>query len=174
MDNRPKDSVIWVSRIIRRAILPNLLFIIMAVCTGCRGEEMVYLNLQHLNQVDYADSAAVLAMWDELHAASTLQGIVNRKKPRLYVDYIINGQKAIDAHWWNLYRRKGEWLAGRDTLTLFSVEEAVKHFAGELEGVVAYDTRVASTSNVASAVAGIENLLAVRYDKGPSSLYSRL
>ena len=98
-----------------------LFFLIAAFCSGCRAEVLVYLNLRHLGAVDYADSAAVLAMWDELHVASTLQGIVNRKKPRLYVDYITNGQKAIDAHWWHLFRRKGEWLAGRDTLTLCSV-----------------------------------------------------
>ena len=149
-------------------------FLIAAFCSGCRAEVLVYLNLRHLGAVDYADSAAVLAMWDELHVASTLQGIVNRKKPRLYVDYITNGQKAIDAHWWHLFRRKGEWLAGRDTLTLCSVEEAVAYFRKELRGVVAYDTNVASTSNVASAIAGIENLLAVRYDVTPGSLYSRL
>lgn len=146
----------------------------MTSCTECRSEELIYLNLRHLNRVDYTDSAAVLAMWDELHAASTLQGIVNRKKPRLYVDYVMNGQKAIDAHWWNLYRRKGEWLAKRDTLTVFSVEETVAHFCKELKGVVVYDPQVASTSNVASAIAGIENLLAVRYDRSPGSLYSRL
>ena len=151
-----------------------LFFLIAAFCSGCRAEVLVYLNLRHLGAVDYADSAAVLAMWDELHVASTLQGIVNRKKPRLYVDYITNGQKAIDAHWWHLFRRKGEWLAGRDTLTLCSVEEAVAHFRKELRGVVAYDTNVASTSNVASAIAGIEDLLAVRYDVTPGSLYSRL
>ena len=112
MDYRPEDAVIRASRIIRRAIPAHLLFVIMAVRIGCKGEEMVYLNLRHLNQVDYADSAAVLAMWDELHAASTLQGIVNRKKPRLYVDYVTNGQRAIDAHWWNLYRQRGNGLQG--------------------------------------------------------------
>lgn len=151
-----------------------LFFLIAAFCSGCRAEVLVYLNLRHLGAVDYADSTAVLALWDELHVASTLQGIVNRKRPRLYVDYITNGQKAIDTHWWHLFRRKGEWLAGHDTLTLFSVEEAVAHFRKDLRGVVAYDTNVASTSNVASAVAGIEDLLAVRYDVTPGSLYSRL
>ena len=151
-----------------------ILFFVIALCVGCRSGKLVYLNLRHLNDVNYNDSIAVLAMWDELHAASTLQGIVNRKKPRLYVDYVVNGKKAIDAHWWSLYRRKGKWLAGRDTLTLFSVAEAVPHFCKELKGVVAYDTHVASTSNVASAIAGIENLLAVRYDTEPGSLYSRL
>ena len=157
---------------VKKSGLVLILFLI--ACLGCRGEQLVYLNLRHLNQVNYADSAAVLAMWDELHAASTLQGIVNRKRPRLYVDYVMNGRTAIDQHWWNLYRRKGEWLAGRDTLTLYSVQEAVMHFAHELDGVVAYDSRVASTSNVASAVAGIDNLLALRYDSSAESLYSRL
>lgn len=151
-----------------------LLILFMFACITCRSEKVVYLNQRHLNRVDYADSAAVLAMWDELHAASTLQGIVNRKRPRLYVDYVVNGKKAIDEHWWNLYRCKGEWLSGRDTLTLYSVEEAVRYFAHELDGVVAYDSRVASTSNVASAVAGIDNLLALRYDKTTESLFSRL
>ena len=152
-----------------------LVFLIMLTfCAGSRSERLVYLNLRHLGTVDYADSSAVLAMWDELHAASTLQGIVNRHRPRLYVDYVVNGQKAIDAHWWSLFRRKGEWLAGRDTLTLFSVDEAVTYFRKELSGAVVYDPQVASTSNVASAVAGIENLLAVRYDRSPGSLYSRL
>lgn len=151
----------------------TVLFIV-AAGMGCRSEEMVYLNLRHLNGVDYGDSAAVLAMWDELHAASTLQGIVNRSRPRLYVDYVVNGKIAVDAHWWGLYRREGEWLAGRDTLTLFSVEDAVEHFRRDINGVVAYDSKVASTSNVASAIAGIEGLVAVRYDGEPGSLYSRL
>ena len=146
----------------------------LPLCAGCRCQKLVYLNLRHLNNTDYADSSAVLAMWDELHAASTLQGIVNRKKPRLYVDYVMNGRKDIDAHWWTLYRRRGEWLSGRDTLTLFSVEEAVNYFRNELKGVVVYDSKVASTSNVASAVAGIENLLALRYDTKAGSLYNRL
>ena len=46
-----------------------------------------------------------------------------------------------------------------------------KHF---IDGVVVYDSSIASTSNVASAVAGVENLVAVRYDPVPGSLYSRI
>ena len=40
--------------------------------------------------------------------------------------------------------------------------------------MVVYDSKVASTSNIASSVAGIENLIAVRYDISPNSLYTRL
>ncbi|MCR4921610.1 MAG: hypothetical protein K5945_07905, partial [Bacteroidaceae bacterium] len=88
------------------------------------GQPILYLDLRHLNATDYADSLAVLDMWDELHAASTLQGIVNRRRARLYVDYVKNGALPVDAWWWSVYRREG-WLAGRDTLTLHSVPEAV-------------------------------------------------
>ncbi|MCR4921950.1 MAG: hypothetical protein K5945_09670, partial [Bacteroidaceae bacterium] len=52
--------------------------------------------------------------------------------------------------------------------------EAVGQLRKEVRGVVVYDPLVASTSNVASAVAGIEQLIAVRYDPRPTSLYSRL
>ena len=135
---------------------------------------MVYLDLRHLNRADYADSLAVLQVWDDLHAVATLQGTVNRRRPQLYIDYIENGPLAVDAHWWKTYRRTGEWLSGRDTLRLTSVVEAVEYFKDQLRGAVVYDPGVPSTSNVASAVAGIDDLLAVRYDTRPQSLYSRL
>src|SRR5699024_4994793 len=47
-------------------------------------------------------------------------------------------------------------------------------YAPYIEGVVVYDGNIASTSNVASSVAGIENLVAIRYDETPGSLYDRL
>ena len=71
------------------------------------ARHIVYLDLRHLNEVDYADSTAVLDVWDELHATATLQGIVNRQRARLYVDYVVNGTTAVDAWWWAMYRRDG-------------------------------------------------------------------
>ena len=150
-----------------------LLFLLPLLVQARAGKPIVYLDLRHLNEVDYSDSLAVLDMWDELHATATLQGIVNRRDARLYVDYIMNGTTDVDAWWWAMYRRDG-WLAGRDTLTLHSVEEAVSCFRRDVRGAVVYDSRVASTSNVASAIAGIEGLVAVRFDPRPQSLYSRL
>src|SRR5690606_11383511 len=44
----------------------------------------------------------------------------------------------------------------------------------EIDGAVVYDPNVSSTSNVASAVAGIENLIAVRYDTTYNSLYQKV
>lgn len=138
------------------------------------GHTLVYLDLRPLLHTDYTDSLALLDAWDQLHTVSTLQGIVNRREPRLYIEYVECDGRSIDAYWWHKYRAPGEWLGGRDTLCLHTVEEAVLYFCSQLRGAVVYDSFVPSTSNVASAVAGVEDLLALRYDPRPSSLYSRL
>ena len=121
-----------------------------------RQEPLVYIDMRYTLRVNYRDSLAVIGVWDDLHAISALQGIVNRDKPRLYIEYVEDNGCSIDAYWWNRYRRKGEWLFGRDTLCLKSVEEAVRYFRHLLRGVVAYDPNVPSTSNVASSVAGMD------------------
>lgn len=139
-----------------------------------KQEPIVYIDMRYTLKADYKDSMAVISVWDDLHTISALQGIVNRDKPRLYIEYIETNGRSIDAYWWNRYRSEGEWLYGRDTLRLQSVEEAVRYFQPLLKGVVAYDSNVASTSNVASSVAGVENLLPLRWDASPQSLYQRL
>lgn len=47
-------------------------------------------------------------------------------------------------------------------------------FRSEIHGLVVYDEKVPATSNAASTVAGADDLLCVRYDSGPDSLYSWL
>ncbi|MBO5784901.1 MAG: hypothetical protein J6R05_02385, partial [Bacteroidaceae bacterium] len=137
-------------------------------------KEVVFLDLHALHQTDLNDSIQVLDMWDALHCASTLQGIVNRTSPRLYVRYVTSHGIDIDSHWWNIYRRKGEWLHACDSIPCNRVEDAVAAFRSCVKGAVVYDSNVPSTSNVASSVAGAENLIALRYDPRPQSLYSRL
>ena len=73
-----------------------------------------------------------------------------------------------------MYRQEGEWLADRETLKLRDIAEAIAYYRDEINGVVLYDPAVASTSNVASAIAGIEDLVAIRYDTSATSLYSQL
>lgn len=83
-------------------------------------------------------------------------------------------QLDIDKYWLNKYRRKGQWLYRKETVTYNTIEDLVSAYAGYIKGVVLYDERVPSTSNVASAVAGAEDLLPIRYDLDSESLYSRL
>lgn len=150
------------------------LFLAVITAEAKHQEPIIYIDMRYTLRADYRDSVAVVGVWDDLHTISALQGIVNRDKPRLYIEYIETNGRSIDAYWWNRYRSEGEWLYGRDTLRLQSVEEAVRYFQPLLKGVVAYDSNVASTSNVASSVAGVENLLPLRWDASPQSLYQRL
>ena len=152
------------------------LFILRLSLLACPAREPIrILDLRAFNQTDLTDSAAVLRLWDTMHATATLQGIVNRRSPRLYIRYIRNHlRQDIDDYWWQRYRRPGEWLAGTDTLECASLPDAVQAFRSDVRGLVVYDSRVAATSNVASTVAGVEDLVAVRYDPSPASLYSQL
>ena len=49
-----------------------------------------------------------LDCWDEMHALSTLQGIVNRTTATLYIDYVGEDGKNIDKYWWDIYSAAGE------------------------------------------------------------------
>jgi len=144
--------------------------------------EIIVYDLRRTLDCPVSNSPAYLDVWDECHAVFTLQGIVNRDAPRLFVDYIIAqgaGQKIdVDRHWLDKFRREGQWLDSRATSlkTCASLEELVAAFKplNLIKGVVLYDTNVAATSNLASTVAGVEDLIAVRYDPRPGSVYSRL
>lgn len=137
-------------------------------------DPVTILDLTYLLRYDYAKPDTVKKVWDILHAAATLQGIVNRDAPRLYIKYVVSGGVNIDDYWWNIYRRPGKWLAQRDTLVLKDIYAAIRYYKSFLRGAVVYDQHVASTSNVASSIAGIENLIALRYDTTPGSLYSNV
>jgi len=49
-------------------------------------------------------------MWDDIHTVATLQGIVNRDAPRLFINYVVESGIEIDTYWWNKYRQQGKWL----------------------------------------------------------------
>ncbi len=160
--------------------MKNFLYLVIFLCAYslhvAGADHTIYLlDFRYLNKYDLHDPAKVRSIWDLLHAAATLQGVVNRESPRLYIRYVENerGQN-VDDYWWKKYRQPGEWLADRDTVVLSGLPEALRIFRREIDGVVVYDPAVASTSNVASSVAGVENLVAVRYDSSPSSLYTQI
>ncbi|MDO5571180.1 MAG: GxGYxYP family putative glycoside hydrolase [Bacteroidales bacterium] len=139
-----------------------------------KEKPIVIFDMRYLLEKDYSDQNQVKQVWDELHAVSTLQGIVNRVKPRLYIKYVNENNICIDEYWWNKYRKPGKWLYNKDTLELKSIEDVIYYFINDINGLVVYDPNVAATSNLASSIAGIENLIAVRYDAAPNSLYNKL
>ena len=132
------------------------------------------VDMRFLLDKDMKNPENVKLIWDQLHTLSTLQGVVNRNQPRLYIKYIKEGKIEVDEYWWNKYRQPGEWLEKVDSIQLSSVIDAIRYYKNDIKGMVVYDSNVPSTSNVASAVAGIESLIAVRYDEDPQSLYQQI
>ena len=118
--------------------------------------------------------ASPVDCWDELHAVTTLQGIVNRNTATIYIDYVKESRYDVDKYWWNKYSSAGGWLSGVSVKTYNTPLELIEAYLDKVKGAVVYDPAVASTSNIASAVAGIENLIAIRYNTNGSSLYTKL
>ena len=80
------------------------LFLAVITAEAKHQEPIVYIDMRYTLRADYRDSVAVVGVWDDLHTISALQGIVNRDKPRLYIEYIETNGRSIDAYWWNRYR----------------------------------------------------------------------
>ena len=120
-------------------------------------------DLRYTLETNLKTKSGLNTAWDDAHAVAALQGIVNRGAPRLYVHFVMLDDTDVDAYWWDKYSREGQWLHGKKTKEFKTIEELVSAYAKFLKGVVVYDCNVASTSAVASAVAGIEDLLPLRF-----------
>ena len=129
----------------------------------CRFDLQDYLKLIN-------DDKQAKQCWDVCHLVSVLQGLVNRDALGLYLDAIQNA----DDFWWNWMNSEGEWLEGVEVIELSTIDDLLEQFKSFYNGAVIYDPSVPATSNVASTIAGIENLLPIRYDNDPKSLYTQL
>ena len=105
--------------------------------------------------------------YDLIIFAATLQGIVNKQGPRLYFihdgEHVFGG--SIDRFWLERFRDGSKpygWLAGREIIQLNGLDGLLDTFAAELAGSVLWDTAVPATLNVATTIAGVENLAVVR------------
>ena len=78
----------------------------------------------------------------------SLQGLVNREKPRIY--YITNDQ---DQQWLDWMLKRG-WIQSTETLT--KPEELLARFRGSVKGAVVPDSSLPATKNVATMIAGVE------------------
>jgi hypothetical protein len=136
---------------------------------------VVLYDLTHLQRMEPSDQRQRRQAWDELHLVTALQGIVNRHQPRLYVVFVgDDGRGGTDHYWLDHLRQQGGWLHRAKLEKVSTVLDLVQRFRRFLNGLVVWDERVPSTALVASTAAGVQNLLPVRYDSAPDSLYSRL
>lgn len=107
--------------------------------------------------------------FEQAHLVSALQGLVNRERPRLFLRWM-----EADDFWLERLRRPGRWLEQVTLETCPSLEDLLQKFSGRYQGVVLWDPAVPATSNVASTIAGVEELLPIPERDEPGSLYRRL
>jgi hypothetical protein len=126
-------------------------------------QTVVVFDAWQLLQKDTSTPAARLKRWEELHALSALQGIVNRDQPRLYLN-LVGDKGSIDRYWWRYLSAKGRWMADAKVVELSSLKDLVVRFRPFLKGLVEWHASVPATSSVASTIAGVEDLLPVASD----------
>ena len=133
-------------------------------------------DLHYTLEIDTDQPDEIRMAWDHCHAVATLQGLVNRREPTLYVRFTDSQhhRQNVDDYWLEKLSAPGQWLHGRPIERIAGITNLVQLFRSHLRGLVVYDPNVAATSNVASAVAGVEDLLPVRYDPSEGSLYRML
>ena len=127
-----------------------------------------------LRTLDLSQASNARTTWDTIHLLSALQGLANRKTPRFYLFYCQEFGVDTDQFWMNWARNEDPWLRKSRIVPVATIENALKQFRRDYRGLVVYDERVPATSSIASTIAGVENLLPIRYDTTPGSLYLRL
>ncbi len=134
------------------------------------SESIVVFDLTYLFNLDLNDERQRHRFWDEAHLVTALEGLVNRDCPRLFVRYL----KEPDDFWWDQMIQPGGWLAERQTMRVESLDELLAHFRSFYHGAVVWDERVPATANLASTIAGCDDLLPLRFDPQEGSLYRHL
>ena len=100
-----------------------------------------------------------------------LQGIVNRDGNHIAINSLapINGYS--DKYWLKEMQKEGNYLSGTEVVEVKSPATLLRLFKDKFNGLVEWDPNVPATSNVAFTMAGIENVLPVRYSASKDSLY---
>ncbi len=101
----------------------------------------------------------------------SLQGLVNREKPTLFVG------DGVSENWFTYFRYQPEGLLyGYKQNVIRDMDTLIEIFRSEITGfgLVVWDPLQPFTSNIASTVCGVEGYLPVMYSTDPASLYVKL
>lgn len=131
---------------------------------------VAFFDLTDLFELNLNDESQRHRFWDEAQLAVSLQGLVNRTAPHLFIRYL----KDPDDFWWELMTGTNGWLAGLKIDRINNLDGLLKQFRSYYNGLVVWDERVPATANLAATIAGCDDLLAVRFDPREGSLYRRL
>lgn len=92
------------------------------------------------------------ASYDEAMAAASIQGIVNRTSPELYV---LSRTNTRPQYWLELLSKDGRWLQGREVVPLADLAALVRLGGDRIKGAVIWDDTVPASVNVATTMAGV-------------------
>ena len=130
---------------------------------------MYYFDLnEYMNNTANSEEA-----YDIANLVSTLQGLVNRDGQRLFIRFMqANGfSEDTDNYWLNYLTAEGEWLHGKNIVTVQSPMTLLEIFSNYYTGFAAWDPAVPATVNAVATACGVENLLPVRYSAVDNSLF---
>jgi hypothetical protein len=118
------------------ALLTSLLAVLLCNIAYSQIKKQPAIGLFDLDftmQWQGGDQQAISRAWDYAHTLASLQGIVNRTTPQLYVLLVKNGNADIDRYWWNKYRTPGKWLAGRDTGLYKNIVDVISAYKKQIK-----------------------------------------
>jgi hypothetical protein len=92
--------------------------------------------------------------YDEALAVASLQGIINRGSPELYV---LSRKNSWPQFWLDVLSKDGRWLQGRERMPLPDINALVKLAGKKLQGAVIFDPAVPASVNVATTMAGVHD-----------------
>ena len=127
---------------------------------------------------------------DVIYFLTSLQGIINREQPRLYLfvslalfdietshqydpDYKSKPVTEIDRFWFDYFKEQG-YFTDCTIRAAVNLKELVELYRPEIAGLVLWDMKVPATVNIAMMAAGCENLLPVSKDLGEGKLRKML
>jgi hypothetical protein len=140
---------------------------------GKTPESLDVFEAHRLLRIDARSPDDRQRLWDQLHLLAALQGLVNREEPRLYV-HLVGESGRIDRYWLDHLHARGQWLEACRLEEQPDLPGLVARYRRFVRGAVVWDERVPATALVASTAAGADDLLPLRFDPRPDSLYHRL
>ena len=76
-----------------------LFALVLSLFTGCNNKSantIAYIDFSDFWDYSATNSNQMVQMWDQLHTTATLQGVVNRHSPKIYINYVKNEMMEAD------------------------------------------------------------------------------
>ncbi|RYE82504.1 MAG: hypothetical protein EOO75_20600, partial [Myxococcales bacterium] len=168
------------ARVRTSSSLAALLVTLATAREAAAAEPIRTLDLRPLYGAVPASLEERRQVYDTLTAAACVQGLANRDGANLYLFYTLSVVQAgldTDQLWFDRLADPvvgGAVRTGRAVESLGSLSEAIAAYQPRIKGLAVWDEKVPATVNAAFAAAGAEDLLVVRYDASPTSLYAQL